>query len=392
MPRTLTLHFEPSLERQYRLAMRADQRRATFVCVTVAFAIWITFFGLDLLRLDKAGQLPPYGDHGLMSALVLRIGVLTLMIWLQWRLATGDASFAYHRISGCLIAAIGIAGAYIASTYKARGLPHADIAQIVIVVAVFLPIGLTIVQATAVAALVAFATAMLGFVMTDPSFWAEHARLCVVMLCAILVSGVGGWLRERAERDHFLLRRILHDRALSDPLTGIANRRAFEEHVALALRQARRDGVPVVFAVLDVDHFKRYNDRYGHELGDRALRKVARAIESCLRRPMDMVGRIGGEEFGLLLYECCPDVAESYFETIVAAVETLAIPHEASPTAGQLTATLGGTAFDGREEAAELYSRADAVLYRAKADGRNRSRFEESAEWEPGTPRAMLPG
>ncbi|PZR86912.1 MAG: hypothetical protein DI537_27440 [Stutzerimonas stutzeri] len=359
--------------------MRADQRRSTLVCLVTALGIWLTFIGLDLSRLENLATIG-VGDVSVELAIALRLGTLAVILRLVWVVRRNRQAHAYHRLTMLALALIGVTCAFIANMYKLRGLPQADIAQLVIIAAVFLPVGLTFFQSLGIALLIAVFTTVLGFVMLAPAQLAEHGRLSVLLFFAVFVSAVGAWLRERAERDQFLLRRMLHSRAMSDALTGIANRRGFEEHVAMALLQARRDRAPVVFAVLDVDHFKRYNDRYGHQAGDVALTLIARAIDSKLRPPMDMVGRLGGEEFGLLLYDTTPEKAQERLQRVVRAIAELKIEHAASPTAQYITVSMGAAGFDGQETAAELYRRADAALYSGKASGRNRVELGKGSE------------
>lgn len=379
-PRRLDgLGFAPQLEREYRLHMRSAQRNSTVVCVITALGIWLTFIGFDLTRLHGMTALLA-GELDIVLAVALRLSALGVILALLVVLAARRLPRAYHRLSMLALVLIGVTSAYIANVFKLRGLPQADIAQLVIIAAVFLPVGLTFMQSLVVAVLITVATAGTGLVMLEPGHLAEHIRLSILMLFAVLVSAVGAWLRERAERDQFLLRRMLHNRAMSDALTGIANRRGFEEHVSMALLQARRDRVPVVFAVLDVDHFKRYNDRYGHQAGDIALVLIARAIDSKLRPPMDMVGRLGGEEFGLLLYDTTPEKAQERLERVAQAIAELKIEHAASPTAQHITVSMGAVGFDGQEAAADLYRRADAALYSGKASGRNRVELGEGSE------------
>lgn len=365
------LRFEAELERDYLRHMRADQRTSALVCLVTALGIWLTFIGLDLTRLDTVATLGD-GDSSVELAIGLRLATLAVIVRLLWILRRRDPVQSYHLLTMLALALIGVTCAFIANMYKLRGLPQADIAQLVIIAAVFLPVGLTFGQSLGVALLIAVFTTALGFVMLEPAQLMEHGRLSILLFFAVFVSAVGAWLRERAQRDQFLLRRLLHNRAMSDPLTGIANRRGFEEHVATALSQARRDRVPAVFALLDVDHFKRYNDRYGHQAGDIALARIANAIDGVLRRPMDLVGRLGGEEFGLLLYDAAPEQAQERLDRVVDAIAELRIEHAASPTARQITVSIGAVAFDGAETAAELYRRADAALYAGKASGRNR--------------------
>ncbi|WP_186417780.1 diguanylate cyclase [Bosea sp. CS1GBMeth4] len=373
------LGFEPVLEREYRLHMRADQRSSTLVCLVTALGIWLIFIGLDLTRLDDLAA-SARSDLALELAIGLRLATLAVIVRLVWVVRRNPPVQSYHHLTMLTLALIGVACAFISNMYKLRGLPQADIAQLVIIAAVFLPVGLTFLQSFGIALLIAVFTSLLGFVMLGPAQLIEHGRLSILLFFAVFVSAVGAWLRERAERDQFLLRRMLHNRAMSDALTGIANRRGFEEHVTRALQQARRDGVPVVFAVLDVDHFKRYNDRYGHQAGDIALALIARAIDSVLRRPMDMVGRLGGEEFGLLLYDTTPEHGQERLEQVARAIADLRIEHAASPTAQYVTVSVGAVGFDGQETAADLYRRADAALYAGKASGRNRVELGEGGE------------
>ncbi|WID97124.1 GGDEF domain-containing protein [Bosea vestrisii] len=359
--------------------MRAGQRSSTLVCLITALGIWLTFIGLDLTRLDDLATIAS-GDGSVVIGIALRLGTLAVILRLVWIVRRNRQARSFHHLTMLALALIGVTCAFIANMYKLRGLPQADIAQLVIIAAVFLPVGLTFLQSLGVALLIAMFTAALGFVMLEPLQLAEHGRLSILLFFAVFVSAVGAWLRERAERDQFLLRRMLHSRAMSDALTGIANRRGFEEHVAMALLQARRDRVPVVFAVLDVDHFKRYNDRYGHQAGDIALALIARAVDGTLRRPMDMVGRLGGEEFGLFLYDTTPEKAQERLEQVAQAIAELRIEHAASPTAQYITVSMGAVGFDGKETAVDLYRRADAALYAGKASGRNRVELGESGE------------
>lgn len=167
-------------------------------------------------------------------------------------------------------------------------------------------------------------------------------------------------------------------RALSgrDGLTGIANRRHFDEQVRLEWRRCRRDGHPLGLILADVDHFKRYNDHYGHLGGDDCLTAVAAALKDCVRRAGDLVARYGGEEFVVLLPNTDLTGTGRVAEEARAAVEGLQLPHAASDTAPVVTLSLGAAAFPprllGEAEVQDLIDRADRALYRAKAQGRNR--------------------
>lgn len=365
------LRFAPKLEGEFRLHMRADQRTSTLVCVVTALGIWLTFIALDLSRLEMLRELAA-GRLDAELTIVLRIATLAAIVALLYALLTHRLPRAYHWLSMLALILIGSTGAFVADMYKLRGLPQADLAQLVVIAAVFLPVGLTFYQSLGIALWIAAFTTVLGLSVLGDIHMLEHLRLSVLLFFAVFVSAIGAYLREYAQRDQFLLRRILHDHAMSDALTGIDNRRSFEQHAAIALLQGGRDRIGIVFAVLDIDHFKQYNDRYGHQAGDHALGRVAGAIASCLRRPMDMVGRIGGEEFALLLYGVDQEQARRMLEAVARAVADLAIPHEASNAASVVSVSIGAARFDGSETLEQLYRRADLMLYESKGDGRNR--------------------
>ncbi|MBN8217429.1 MAG: diguanylate cyclase [Spirochaetes bacterium] len=187
--------------------------------------------------------------------------------------------------------------------------------------------------------------------------------------------------RRRAEGEIRALARQLEterDAALSDSrtdaLTSVANRRHFNESLAREFQRHQRSGEPLSLLLLDIDHFKKFNDRYGHLAGDECLRRVAGALRSVVLRVPDVVARYGGEEFAVILPETDDAGALALGERIRRAVEGLAIPHEASATAEVVTISLGCVTLrpTGFEEAAELIALADKALYRAKRDGRNR--------------------
>lgn len=365
------LRFSRELEGEYRRQMRAEQRMSTRICTITALIIWVFFLAADIERLDIRSEWEA-GGHDAIAALALRAFTLAVLLTLLVVLYGRHLPRGYNRLTFLALILIGTSSAVSTSVFKLRDIAQADVAQFVIIMAVFLPVGLTFVQSVVAATLIATINAVSGIMMLDPFHMPEHLRLSVLLFFAVFVGAVGAYLREYVLRDHFLLSRLLHFHAMVDALTGVPNRRGFEEHLAMALRQARRDRTPVAFAVLDVDHFKKYNDRYGHQAGDHALRLLAGAIDAQLKRPMDMVGRIGGEEFGLLIYDSAREDALRLLEKVVQAVADLAIAHDASPTAPYVTVSIGAVAFNGAETAEDLYRRADAALYDGKSSGRNR--------------------
>jgi two-component system chemotaxis family response regulator WspR len=160
----------------------------------------------------------------------------------------------------------------------------------------------------------------------------------------------------------------------SDGLTGLNNRRRFDEYAQAEWLRDRREQTSFGVVVADVDDFKSYNDTYGHLAGDDALRHIAGAIRTSCCRPADLPARFGGEEFAVVLPRTSTSGVRHLAENMSQAVANLKIPHTASTTGGYLTLSVGGAAkVPGREESVlDLMVRADKALYEAKTKGKNR--------------------
>ena len=158
--------------------------------------------------------------------------------------------------------------------------------------------------------------------------------------------------------------------AAEDSLTGVFNRRTFEQHATLAFQQSQRSGRPVALLLIDGDHFKLINDEFGHAAGDAALRRYVQIFHDELRAG-DVVGRIGGEEFAVLLPDCAEGEAGDLGERLRAAIETHDFRHEGR--AIPLRVSVGVAALQADDSAFEaMLRRADRALYAAKNAGRNR--------------------
>lgn len=178
-------------------------------------------------------------------------------------------------------------------------------------------------------------------------------------------------------RTHVELKRqrdILQALSAVDGLTGIPNRRRLDEYYSLEWLRAKRRQTPLSVIMADIDHFKDYNDAYGHAQGDECLKAVAKALESSLKRPTDLLARYGGEEFAVVLPETGVEGAGHLAEDMRAGVEALDIPHAKSPVTGHVTISLGtGTMIPGAmTQPKALIQLADEMLYKAKSGGRNR--------------------
>ena len=172
----------------------------------------------------------------------------------------------------------------------------------------------------------------------------------------------------RAERELQRLNARLKKLAVTDDLTQLANRRQLQETLAREWQRLQRESRILTLVLLDVDHFKAYNDHYGHPQGDSCLRQVADTLQSCINRPGDLVGRYGGEEFLIILPDTDEAGARTLVERIRRALHELAIPHRASATSEILTVSMGVAITRVRVgmESRELLNRVDAALYRAK--------------------------
>ncbi len=169
-------------------------------------------------------------------------------------------------------------------------------------------------------------------------------------------------------------RNLLENLAKIDSLTEIANRRRYDEALESEWRRCARSASPLSLGILDVDHFKRYNDHLGHAAGDQVLRQIAAKLNSFVRRPGDLIARYGGEEFVILLPNVDTQSAANLGHDIRASIEALALPHPSSPVSRYVTISMGGiTAVPtGGDVDAKFFREADAALYAAKAEGRNR--------------------
>ena len=209
--------------------------------------------------------------------------------------------------------------------------------------------------------------------------FAAAAAILVLVLSATLAE------RDRVKAQLETAKEELAQLAATDSLTGLANRRRLDAFLNLEHRRARRVQSSMSMLMLDVDHFKEFNDQYGHQAGDECLRKVASVVSKFGRRPGDLAARYGGEELLILLSPTDAPFAEKTAEAIRAAIQALALPHAGNKDGGGVvTASIGLATFDGEalpEDPLLLIAKADEMLYEAKRQGRNRV-----VSWQAPTP------
>ena len=225
-------------------------------------------------------------------------------------------------------------------------------------------------------ALTANGLTLMAFIAMEFTYQPDpQARLYqIIFICAAnAVGAYGGYFLEHSARTMFLINNLLNELAELDGLTGLSNRRTLNIHLDRIWRQALRDGQAVAVAMIDVDHFKKYNDRYGHAQGDAALRAVADVIAHHARRPLDVTARYGGEEFAVVWYHPSALELPRMAEVMTTAVASLGMPH-ADSEFGKVTISVGVALMtpEAGQSSAELLKAADAALYEAKRQGRNR--------------------
>jgi len=180
--------------------------------------------------------------------------------------------------------------------------------------------------------------------------------------------------RKKTEEELIRLQVELERLSLTDGLTGISNRRMFDQRLETEWHDAKRSRKPLSLIILDIDYFKQYNDCYGHVGGDECLRSLAGVLKTVARRPRDVVARFGGEEFTLLLPETDETMARKLARECAEGITRLRIPHEKSSISPFVTASIGveTTVPDGETTPRDLVEEVDRMLYAAKHNGRNR--------------------
>ena len=169
------------------------------------------------------------------------------------------------------------------------------------------------------------------------------------------------------------LNKILQELSSIDGLTGVANRRRFDEVLDIEIKRAKRNKTPLSIVMIDIDFFKEYNDTYGHLQGDECLKNIANTLNETVKRSEDLVARYGGEEFVLILPNTDINGAKYVAEQARIAVEELKIDHLRSSTSNNVTISLGvATISEATKTKSEILKAADIALYEAKANGRNR--------------------
>ncbi len=212
-----------------------------------------------------------------------------------------------------------------------------------------------------------------GIIMDAPFVKMAYGTLFLVF--TNFIGMYASFLFEMDARELFQKQKLLKKLARTDGLTGIDNRRSFDEHLSDVWRQARREKHAIAVLLVDIDYFKLFNDCYGHGPGDECIQAVAATLGRSVHRPFDQVARYGGEEFAVVLYNPSDQFVRDYADDVVRQIAALGIEHKASDIADDVTISAGATVMwpDASNQPDQLVRTADDALYESKAQGRNRA-------------------
>jgi diguanylate cyclase (GGDEF)-like protein len=242
-----------------------------------------------------------------------------------------------------------------------------------VVLAPYFLFGMLHAQAVRISLLVVLAYAVGGALAGITGPQRVFDTFVIAFACAI--GGAIHFSFQRGIRRNYVSKQVLSESANRDSLTGIHNRRMFDDHMQRLWQQAMRERVPLALLLVDLDHFKAFNDRRGHQAGDACLAKVASVLPVAARRPFDLAARYGGEEFAVLLYDAPRDRVEEICRQLHATLQKAALEHPASPVSQHVTFSIGAACVEpnlGRHPEGFIQL-ADEALYAAKERGRNRT-------------------
>lgn len=368
------LRFEGELEAAYRRDQFYDRLRYLRINLAILAAIAVTVIQLDHVVMPVIGRIvPDLARTGVMLPLLIVGFALTF-------LPRPDAW--YPRYMAVAMTAGLVVIAWIGLMAWSQGEPRLFVRLVIAIVAVYFVVGLSFRTAVAVNVIaLAFYVAAAAFAKAMPG--TELTQYLSMLMVTNVICVAGAYNLEHARRTAWLEGQRLAETALQDGLTGIPNRRRFDDHLQRVWSQSIRERKSIALLLADIDHFKAYNDRYGHQAGDEAMKAVAAVLAGFARRPLDLAARYGGEEFAIVLFDTTRDHAVRIGDEIMAAVRALSIAHADSSAARVLTISVGIACVvpASRRSWQGLIQLADQALYAAKDAGRNQARVQE-AEYE----------
>jgi diguanylate cyclase (GGDEF)-like protein len=363
------LRFAPELEAQYRLRHLQRVRLRVRVWFTAVAALNLGFSIANLMMLLFSGSASESRFGGILAHVLVSTPFALLMLWLVWSRQYLRYYLSWARAILPLDRAV--SAAFVAEAMMVGRVDELAMMAVFVVAPYFFS-GLLFRTAlfVNVVTLIAFGAAALLVGMPHAELIKALMILTTIStLCAIVCRD-----SEQMNRRSFLETALLEEYGTRDGLSGLMNRAAFDEHLLRVWQQALRDGRTLSLLMIDIDHFKSYNDTYGHQAGDAALRRVAQVLKEFARRPLDTAARYGGEEFALILYDlprtAVEDIAERARDAVQLSGEAdidavRRIPQTVSIGVAMVMPMMNRTP-------AGAIQLADQALYEAKRTGRNR--------------------
>ena len=369
------MRFETELEAEYVRARLQNGR--TLVRMACLLALIVVCLRIAELAVTDGRVRIESQPYVIVFPLIV-FSASVLLAWFAWR-----PSFLrrYLPFANYAVPIRNVFAAVALAAMAARGQVALLIVMPAMVLGPFFFLGLHFRPALTCVALTiaAFAASALFFEMPATVL----LRACGFLVVAAGMSAMAAWQIEKQSRRSFLESRLIAQLAEHDALNGAKNRRVFDEQLTRLWQQAVDDRRPLAILLLDVDHFKDYNDRYGHQAGDVALQQVAKAVQAQIHRPLDVLSRYGGEEFAALLYDIDGTQARHIAERMRLAVSAMAIEHRGSSAARVVTVSIGVAAIQPVADRGPLgaLQLADEALYTAKVSGRNRIHLAAESEY-----------
>jgi len=369
-----------------RFAPEAEAEFATyFIQRSLARARWATAIYLALVAVVTAinmrGSMAPLGETFQQPIYLLRLGVACpALVLILAATVIPELQRHYQWITATAVIVTGMSVMAISGIAAAAGRPEFQMGDVLVVVYATLFLGLLARQVMLVASALMLSFIGIGWylgVSTEHLIFASS-----VVFATTLMSVLSALRMERLLRANFIENRLLNDIAERDGLSGLYNRRMFDNLTTRLWLQAQRNQDALQVILVDIDHFKAYNDLYGHQAGDTCIRRVASIIARAAKRPFDFCARYGGEEFALVLYAPSGNDPTAVPEQIRRDIMALDIPHANADGTRMLTVSIGSATAQSntKRSLAGLIQTADEALYRAKKLGRNRVLHVDSAE------------
>jgi len=364
-PRSRLAFRNKRLEAEYRAYLVHRERRSLRIQIFIGISLICAMVVMDYVFLAEA-----YAAQALRLRLLFMFPPMLVMLAMTW---SPDFNRWVQPLGVVVGLTVGLTSLAIGVLAIQMGQPRAFAGYLVIIVFVYLFLGLRVPVAVATAM-----TLVLAYVTAAVSKGAPEITIvynATYLLFLNVIGAYGAWQMDRSRRTEFLEECVLQFRANHDALTGLPNRRAFDEVLAKAWDNAVGLRHPLVVMLLDIDHFKNYNDFYGHQAGDHTIREVAQVLKNSVQRPQDFTGRYGGEEFVVMLFDTTRAHARDLAESIRKQISDKHVEHERSDAADHVTVSIGMAyvrPHGSRRSAEGILQAADQALYAAKERGRNR--------------------